>query len=131
VDRRRISSDAKWEAAAGYSRAVVAGDRVFVSGTTSVMPEGAEPPSDAHAQAMRCFDIIFAALAEAGGRREDVVRTRMFLTREEDFDDVIRAHGEIFGEIRPAATAVVVSALIEPWALVEIEADAVLDRGPA
>jgi enamine deaminase RidA (YjgF/YER057c/UK114 family) len=127
VDRRRISSDAKWEAAAGYSRAVVAGDRVFVSGTTSVMPEGAEPPSDAHAQAMRCFEIIFAALEEAGARPEDVVRTRIFLVHEEDFDDVIRAHGEIFGEIRPASTAVVVSALIERWARVEIEADAVLD----
>jgi enamine deaminase RidA (YjgF/YER057c/UK114 family) len=131
VARRRISSDAEWESAAGYSRAVVVGDRVFVSGTTSVMPGGAEPPADAYAQTKRCFAIIFAALAEADARPEDVVRTRMFLTRAQDFDDVIRAHGEIFGGIRPAATAVVVSALIEPWALVEIEADAVLDRGPA
>jgi enamine deaminase RidA (YjgF/YER057c/UK114 family) len=128
VDRRRITSDAKWEAAAGYSRAVVVGDRVFVSGTTSVMPEGEVPPTDAYAQARRCFEIIFAALAEAGGRPQDIVRTRMFLTREEDFDGVIRAHREMFDEIRPAATAVVVSALIEPWALVEIEADAILTR---
>ncbi|MGH2696104.1 MAG: RidA family protein [Actinomycetota bacterium] len=126
MDRRRISSDAKWEAAAGYSRAVLAGDRAFISGTTSVMPDGEDPPADAYAQARRCFEIIFAALAEAGGRPQDIVRTRMFLTREEDFDDVIRAHREVFGEIRPAATAVVVSALIEPWALIEIEADAVL-----
>lgn len=128
MERRRISSDAKWEAAAGYSRAVVAGDRVFISGTTSVMPGSEDPPADAYAQSRRCFEIILAALAEAGGRPQDVVRTRMFLTREEDFDDVIRAHGDVFGEIRPAATAVVVSALIEPWALVEIEADAVLAR---
>ena len=128
MDRRRISSDAKWEAAAGYSRAVVAGDRVFISGTTSVMPNGEDPPADAYAQSRRCFEIILAALAEAGGRPQDVVRTRMFLTREENFDDAIRAHREVFGEIRPAATAVVVSALIEPWALVEIEADAVLAR---
>jgi enamine deaminase RidA (YjgF/YER057c/UK114 family) len=128
VDRRRISSDAKWEAAAGYSRAVVAGDRVFISGTTSVMPHGEDPPADAYAQSRRCLEIILAALAEAGGGPQDVVRTRMFLTREEDFDDVIRAHGDVFGGIRPAATAVVVSALIEPWALVEIEADAVLSR---
>ena len=126
--RRRISSDARWERAVGYSRAVVVGDRVFVSGTTAVMPEGAEPPPDAHAQSRRCFDIILTALAEAGGRPEDIVRTRMFLTRSEDFDSVLRAHAEVFGEIRPAATAVVVSALIEPWALVEIEADAVLTR---
>ena len=128
MDRRRISSDAKWEAAAGYSRAVVAGDRVFISGTTSVMPNGEDPPADAYAQSRRCFEIILAALAEAGGRPQDVVRTRMFLTREGDFDDAIRAHREVFGEVRPAATAVVVSALIEPWALVEIEADAVLAR---
>ena len=126
MDRRRISSDAKWEAAAGYSRAVVVGDRVFVSGTTSVMPEGEDPPTDAYAQATRCFEIIFAALAEAGGRPQDIVRTRLFLTREEDFDDVIRAHRESFDQIRPAATAVVVSALIERWALVEIEVDAIL-----
>ena len=126
MERRRISTDARWEQPAGYSRAVLVGDRVFVSGTTSVMPDGSEPPGDAYAQTRRCFDIIFTALAEAGCRPEDIVRTRIFLTRSEDFDDVIRAHGELFGEIRPASTAVVVSALIEPWALVEIEADAIL-----
>lgn len=127
--RRRISTDARWEGSAGYSRAIVVGDHVFVSGTTSVMPEGRDPPLDAYGQARRCFEIIFAALEEAGARPEDVVRTRMFLVHEEDFDDVLRAHGEIFGEIRPASTAVVVSALIEGWARVEIEADAVLDAG--
>jgi enamine deaminase RidA (YjgF/YER057c/UK114 family) len=124
--RRRISTDARWEPVAGYSRAIVVGDRIFVSGTTSVMPEGQDPPPDAYAQARRCFEIIFAALEQAGARPEDVVRTRMFLVHEEDFDDVIRAHGELFGEIQPASTAVVVSALIEPWARVEIEADAVI-----
>jgi enamine deaminase RidA (YjgF/YER057c/UK114 family) len=124
--RRRIAAGGPWAAVAGYSRAVAAGDRVFVAGTTAVMPDGAEPPDDAYRQTRRCFQIVFEALAEAGARPEDVVRTRMFLTRSQDFDDVLRAHGELFGEIRPAATAVVVSSLIEPWALVEVEADAVL-----
>jgi enamine deaminase RidA (YjgF/YER057c/UK114 family) len=126
MERRRISSGAPWEQVAGYSRAVVDGRHVHVSGTVGVMPDGAEPSADAGPQARRCFEIIFAALREAGARPEDVVRTRMYLTRRQDADDVLRVHGELFGDIRPATTAVVVEALIDPRYLVEIEADAVI-----
>jgi enamine deaminase RidA (YjgF/YER057c/UK114 family) len=129
VGRRRISSGSPFEPRFGYSRAVVVGNRVFVSGTTAEMADGAAPPPDAYTQARRCFEIIFAALAEVGGRPDHIVRTRMYLTRERDFGDVLRAHGELFSEVRPAATAVVVRALIEPDRLVEIEADAVLPPG--
>jgi enamine deaminase RidA (YjgF/YER057c/UK114 family) len=125
VDRRLIGSGAPWEAEAGYSRAVVAGDHVLVSGTVAVMPDDADPPPDAAGQARRCFEIIFAALAEAGAAPADVVRTRMYLTRAEDADEVIRVHGQLFGDIRPAATAVVVHSLIDPRYVIEIEADAV------
>lgn len=126
MERRRISSGAPWEQIAGYSRAVIDGQHVHVSGTVGVMPDGAEPSADAGAQARRCFEIIFDALREAGARPEDVVRTRMYLTRPEDADDVLRVHGELFGDVRPATTAVVVQALIDPRYMVEIEADAVI-----
>lgn len=126
MERRLISSGSPYEPVWGFSRAVVAGESVFVSGTAAVMPDGAEPPRDAYGQARRCFEIIVAALAEAGARPEDVVRTRMFLVRAEDWEDVARAHAEFFGEVRPAATAVVVAALLDPRWFVEIEADAVL-----
>ena len=112
----------------GYSRAVVAGDRVFVSGTAPVMPDGADPPIDAYGQARRCLEIVVAALAEASAGPEDVVRTRMYLTRAEDIDEVGRAHGEVFGDVRPATTGVVVAALFDPRWLVEIEADAIIGR---
>jgi enamine deaminase RidA (YjgF/YER057c/UK114 family) len=112
----------------GYSREVVAGERVFVSGTAPVMPKGADPPADAYGQARRCLEIVLAALAEAGAAREDVVRTRMYLTRAEDIDEVGRAHGEVFGDVRPATTGVVVAALFDPRWLVEIEAHAIIGR---
>ena len=117
-----------WERTIGYSRAVVAGDHVYVSGTAPVMPDGADPPRDAYAQARRCLEIILEALAEAGARPDDVVRTRMFLTRAEDIEHVGRAHGEVFGAARPATSGVVVAALLDPRWLVEIEADAVLSH---
>jgi len=126
VDRRLISSGSPYEPVFGYSRAVVVGDRVFVSGTAPIMPDGVEPPGDAYGQVRRCFEIILAAVEEAGGRPEHVVRTRVFFTRVEDFDEIQRAHGELFGQIRPASTAVVVKGLLDPRWLVEIEADAVL-----
>jgi enamine deaminase RidA (YjgF/YER057c/UK114 family) len=125
MQRRRISSGAPWESVAGYSRAVVAGNHVHVSGTVAVMPSGADPPPDAAGQARRCFEIIFAALREAEASPDDVVRTRMYLTRPEDAEEVLRVHGELFGEIRPATAAVVVQALIDPRYVVEIEAEAV------
>jgi enamine deaminase RidA (YjgF/YER057c/UK114 family) len=111
----------------GYSRAVVVGRRVFVSGTAPVMPDGADPPPDAYGQARRCLEIVLAALADAGAGPEHVVRTRMYLTRADDIQDVGRAHGEVFGEIRPATTGVVVAALFDPRWLVEIEADAIIE----
>ena len=117
-----------WERTIGYSRAVVAGDHVYVSGTAPVMPDGADPPQDAYGQARRCLEIILEALAEAGARPDEVVRTRMFLTRAGDIEDVGRAHGEVFGAARPATSGVVVAALLDPRWLVEIEADAVLSH---
>jgi enamine deaminase RidA (YjgF/YER057c/UK114 family) len=110
----------------GYSRAVVVGERIFVSGTAPVMPDGADPPSDAYSQARRCFEIVLAALGEAGAGAEHVVRTRLYLTRAEDIEEVGRAHGEVFGEIRPTTTGVIVSGLFDPRWLVEIEADAII-----
>jgi enamine deaminase RidA (YjgF/YER057c/UK114 family) len=128
VARRRISSGSPFEPTFGYARAVVEGDRVFVSGTAPIMPDDREPPSDAYGQARRCLEIILAALREAGAGAGDVVRTRVFLIDRADFDQVARAHGEVFGEVRPASTAVIVAGLIDPRWRVEIEADAVLAR---
>jgi enamine deaminase RidA (YjgF/YER057c/UK114 family) len=88
------------------------------------MPDGADPPPDAYGQARRCLEIILAALAEAGARPRDVVRTRIYLTRAEDIDEVGRAHAEVFGDARPATTGVVVE-LLDPRWLVEIEAEAI------
>jgi enamine deaminase RidA (YjgF/YER057c/UK114 family) len=128
VQRHLISSGAPWEKSYGYSRAVVVGDLVFVAGTAPVMPDGADPPEDAFGQARRCLEIIVAALSEAGGRPEDVVRTRVYLTRREDYDDAYRAHGEVFGAARPATAGLVVAGLLDPRWLVEIEADAIIGR---
>ena len=125
--RRRISSGSPYEPTIGFSRAVVVGDRVVVSGTAPVWPDGT-CPDDAEAQASRCLEIIGAALAEAGASTSDVVRTRMFLVSAADADAVGRAHGSVFGDVRPAATMVVVAALLDPRWKVEIEAEAVLDR---
>jgi enamine deaminase RidA (YjgF/YER057c/UK114 family) len=104
----------------------VADGHVYVSGTAPVMPDGADPPPDAYGQARRCLEIVLAALADAGARPENVVRTRFYLTRPEDYDEVGRAHGEVFGEVRPATTGVTVVGLLDPRWLVEIEAEAVL-----
>ena len=124
-ERRLISSAMPWERAFGYSRAVVSGRNVYVSGTAPVMEDGGDPPADAYDQARRCLEILLAALAEAGAGPEDVVRTRLYLTSPELIEDVGRAHGEVFGEARPATTGVVVG-LLDPRWLVEIEADAII-----
>jgi enamine deaminase RidA (YjgF/YER057c/UK114 family) len=125
TDRRRISSGGPWEAAAGYSRAIVVGDSCWVAGTTDAGPDGRSAhPGDIGAQARAVFGIIETALAEAGFALEDVVRTRMFVTDMTRSAEVIAVHGDVFGEIRPAATLVEVSALIESTALIEIEAEA-------
>jgi enamine deaminase RidA (YjgF/YER057c/UK114 family) len=125
VERRRISSAQPLEERYGYSRAVAVGTDVYVSGTIATMPDGSDPPADAYAQARRALEIIVAALGDAGAKPADVVRTRIYVTRAEDMQDVGRAHGEVFGDARPATTALVVS-LLDPRWLVEIEAHAVV-----
>jgi enamine deaminase RidA (YjgF/YER057c/UK114 family) len=126
LTRRLVSSGSPYEPTIGFSRAVRDGRHVFVAGTCAVMPDGADPPADAYGQARRCFEIILGALTEAGAAPEDVVRTRVFLLSAGDWEDVGRAHGQVFGEVRPASTIVVVAALLDPRWLVEIEADALL-----
>jgi enamine deaminase RidA (YjgF/YER057c/UK114 family) len=125
MDRRTVSSGSVWEERYGYSRAVVAGRHVFVSGTAPQMPNDADPPPGAYEQAVRCLEIIVAALAEAGATPADVVRTRVLVTDRELVAEVMRAHGETFAKARPACTAVV-AVLLDPRWLVEIEADAIL-----
>ena len=110
----------------GYSRAVVAGRQVFVSGTAPIPADGSDPPEDAYEQARLSISIIGGALEQAGASLADVVRTRIYLTPGVDFEEVARAHGEAFGDIRPACTAVVVTGLLDPRWLVELEAEAVL-----
>jgi enamine deaminase RidA (YjgF/YER057c/UK114 family) len=125
TDLQRISSGSPYEPTIGFSRAVRVGDRVVVSGTAPVWPDGSCDP-DPGAQARRCLEIIEAALAEAGASLRDVVRTRMFLTNVADVTAVSRAHGEAFSDVRPAATMVVVAGLVDPRWKVEIEADAIV-----
>jgi enamine deaminase RidA (YjgF/YER057c/UK114 family) len=124
--RTLIGSGSPYEPVIGFSRAVVAGHHVSVAGTAPVMPDGAEPPPDAYGQARRVLEIILAALAEAGAGPGDVVRTRTYLVRAEDWEEVGRAHGEVFADVRPASTMVVVSGFLDPRWVVEMEADAVL-----
>jgi enamine deaminase RidA (YjgF/YER057c/UK114 family) len=125
MERRIISSGSSWEARYGYSRAVVAGGKVYVAGTAPIMPGDADPPADPYEQARRCLEIAQAALAEAGARVEDVVRTRLFMTDAGYAPEVLRAHGEVFGAVRPACTGVVAQ-LLDPRWLVEIELEAVI-----
>jgi enamine deaminase RidA (YjgF/YER057c/UK114 family) len=113
-------------ATVGYSRAVRVGDVVSVAGTAPVMPDGADPPTDAYGQARRCLEILVAALAELGAGPDHVVRTRIYVTDAGDWPEVGRAHGEAFGEFRPASTMVVVAGLLDPRWRVEIEADAIV-----
>jgi enamine deaminase RidA (YjgF/YER057c/UK114 family) len=123
TERRRVASGSPYEGRIGFSRALGLGDRVVVSGTAPVWPDGSCDP-DAYTQARRCLQIIETALLEAGCSLDQVVRTRMFLTDASDADAVGRAHGEVFGDVRPAATMVVVKALLDTRWKVEIEAEA-------
>ena len=123
--RRNISSGGPWEASIGYSRAVAIGDSCWIAGTTDAGPDGRSThPGDADAQARAIFEIAARALREAGFGLDDVVRTRMFVVRLDDVAAVTAVHGEVFGSIRPAATLVIVAALMDPTFLVEIELEA-------
>ena len=124
-ERRRIASGGPWEAAVGYSRAIVDGESCWVSGTTDAGPGGASAnPGNAGAQARAAWAIVERALGEAGLTLADVVRTRTYVVSLDDAAAVAAVHGELFGDIRPAATLVQVAGLIEPSLLVEVEAEA-------
>ena len=127
--RQNISSGAPWEAIVGYSRAVRIGNHVWVSGTTATDENGdVVGVGDAEAQTRYALQKIGRALKEAGVSFADVVRTRSFVTDISNWEAVGRVHGEIFGAVRPAATMVEVSKLIDPAHLVEIEVDAYVDE---
>ena len=125
MTRRLVSSGGRWERTAGYSRAVAVGAACWVSGTTDAGPDGrSRHPGDAAAQARAALDIIERALGDAGFTLADVVRTRMYVTDAAHAGAVMDVHGELFAVIRPAASLVVVAALVDPSLLVEIEAEA-------
>ncbi len=121
----RFGSDTRWEAVVGYSRVVVHGDMAWVSGTTATVDGAVVHPGDAGAQTRRALILVGEALERAGFTLADVVRTRLFVTDISRWEEVGRAHGEVFGDIRPATSMVQVAALIDPAMLVEVEADAV------
>ena len=125
ADRVHVSSDNPMEEVVGYSRAVRVGDHVHVSGTCAVWPDGSVDP-DPGAQARRALEIIGSALAEVGASLDDVVRTRIYLVDAADFGAVAAVHGEVFADIRPACSGVVVAALLDGRWKVEIEADAIV-----
>jgi enamine deaminase RidA (YjgF/YER057c/UK114 family) len=124
MERRLISSGSSLEERWGYSRAVVAEGRVYVAGTAPIMPGDGDPPAEPYAQMRRCLEIVEHALREAGARLEHVVRTRVYVTDAAHAPEVMRAHGEAFGAVRPTCTGIVCG-LLDPRWLVEIEVEAV------
>jgi enamine deaminase RidA (YjgF/YER057c/UK114 family) len=126
VQPQRISGHSPYEPIFGFSRAVLVGDRVVVGGTAPISPDGGPPPAGPYLQARLCLDLIGEALGRAGAGFEHVVRTRIYLTGASYWPEVARAHGEVFADIKPTTTAVIVAGLLDPAWLVEIEAEAVL-----
>jgi enamine deaminase RidA (YjgF/YER057c/UK114 family) len=126
MERQNISTGGKWEPIIGYSRAVRVGPFVYISGCTSATPDGLVGKGDPYAQAIQTLKTVVHALEKAGAKPEHVVRTRIYLTRMADWEAVGKAHGEVFGAVRPATAMVEVSKLIDPDMLVEIEADAIV-----
>jgi len=126
MERRTVPAVSPFAEAAGYSRVVRIGPHAWVAGTAPIMPDDADPPADAYGQARRCLEIIEKAVNEAGGKREHIVRTRMFLKDMKNWQDAGRAHGEFFKDIRPASTMIQIVQAIDPAWLVEIEADAIV-----
>jgi enamine deaminase RidA (YjgF/YER057c/UK114 family) len=128
MNRRLIPSGSPYEPVVGFSRAVRVGHHVSVAGTAPIMPDGGEPPTDPYGQAKRCFEIIATALGEAGASVADIVRTRVYIVKAEDWEEVGRAHGEVFADVRPANAIIVVRGFVDPRWLVEVEADAIVDE---
>ena len=126
MERWHVPAESPFAATVGYSRAVRVGHHVHVAGTAPIMPDGADPPPGPYGQAKRCLQIIVGALLEVGASPTDVVRTRIFLTAAEHWDEVGRAHGEVFENVLPVNTSYVVAALLDPRWLLEIELEAVV-----
>ncbi len=126
---QKVSSGSPYEASIGFSRAIRVGDRIMVSGTAPLNPDGtSHAPDDVYLQAKRCLEIILKAIHDLGGTADDVVRTRMYLVSAEDWLAVGQAHGEVFANIRPVATQVVVAGLLRPEWRIEMEAEAIISR---